>query len=342
MIPSTVPNAFKLSLFYTIAIFLFASGCKNPENKYVKLQGNVFGTTFHIIFQNKTENELRFEIENLFHEINQSLSTYHKNSAISKLNNGLDSIKVNKDFINVFLLAKRIHKNTNGYFDPTIGKTGNVWGFGPKKITREPTQHEIDSLMQYVGFDSIILQGSTIIKKNKNSYLDFNAIAKGYGVDAVGKFLESKGITDYLVEIGGEVKAKGKNTQGIDWSVGIDDPNFDGSRSQQKITRLKNEAIATSGNYRKFRIDSITGKKIAHTLNPKTGSPAQTDLLSVSVISNNSCAEADAYATAFMAMGCEKAKKIAQEHTELKVFFIYLKDDELQTYTSKELSFVAL
>lgn len=330
---------FKVLFFCFITLF-FTNACNVKKNGYKKLQGNVFGTTFHIKYSDNLERDLSKNIAELFKEINNSLSTYHNESVISKLNSGIPSIEVDDNFKNVFVLAKKVHKNTEGYFDPTIGKTGNVWGFGPEKITKEPSASEIDSLMQYVGFEKVSLKGNTVVKENKEIYLDFNAIAKGYGVDVAGLFLESKGIKDYLVEIGGEIRARGKNAKGDDWSVGIEEPHFDGTRSLQKITRLKNEAIATSGNYRKFRIDSITGQKIAHTLNPKTGSPAQTDLLSTSVISTKSCGEADAYATAFMAMGFEKARKIALQHLDLKVFFIYLENDKLKTYKSENLKFV--
>lgn len=329
------------SFLLTICVFYFLVGCNSKKIEYKKLQGNVFGTTFHIQYYDSLERNLESDIVQLFKEINNSLSTYQKNSTISVLNReNLSSIDIDSHFVKVMEISKKVYASTNGYFDPTIGKTANVWGFGATKITKEPSQQEIDSLLQYVDFSKVNVQGSKLVKDNSEIYLNFNAIAKGYGVDAAGLVLESKGVKNYMVEIGGEVRARGKNAKGKFWSVGIEEPNFDGTRSLMKITRLNNESIATSGNYRKFRVDSITGKKIAHTLNPKTGSPSETDLLSVSVIANAYCAEVDAYATGFMSMGYQKAKAIAAQHPELKVFFIYLENDEMKTFTSEGLEFL--
>ena len=321
-------------------IITVITACHKEQVGYQKLKGSVFGTTFHIQYSDSLQRNFNADITELFNNVNNSLSTYHNKSLISSLNNGLLSLKVDRHFVNVFFLSKKLYKATNGYFDPTVGKMVNAWGFGPHKSRRDPSQDEIDSLMQYVGFDKVVLKGDTIVKDNKNITFDFNATAKGYGVDVIGRFLEEKGIKNYLVEIGGEIRARGKNPKHKFWSVGIEEPNFDGTRSLQKITSLKNEAIATSGNYRKYRIDSLTGKKIAHTFDPKIGAPAHTDLLSVSVIAPVTCGEVDAYATAFMAMGFDKAKALAAKQKNMKVYFIYLKEDELKTYASPNLEFL--
>ncbi|MGY5355201.1 FAD:protein FMN transferase [Wenyingzhuangia sp. IMCC45467] len=334
-----VDNLLKTLFFYALIVFSTVA-CTQKQAKYQKLEGSVFGTTFHIQYSDTTNGNFSADITSLFDKMNNSLSTYHSHSLISELNNGLSVLKVDGDFVNVFKLSKKIFKETNGYFDPTVGKMVNAWGFGPHKSDKDPSKQEIDSLMQYVGFDKVILKNDTIVKQNPNITFDFNATAKGYGVDLVGEFLESKGVKNYLIEIGGEIRARGVNENKKLWSVGIEEPNFDGTRSLQKVTQLNNEAIATSGNYRKFRIDSITGKKIAHTFNPKTGSPAHTDLLSVSVIAPVTCGEVDAYATAFMAMGFKKAKALASVHKNMKVYFIYIEDDQLKTYASDHLKFV--
>lgn len=315
-------------------------GCSNSKDSFQRMQGNVFGTTFHIVYLDEQQRNFEDEVADLFHNFNTSLSTYHANSTISSLNNGRTSVEVDDNFKQVFLLSKKIHKETTGYFDPTIGKMVNAWGFGPKKHQQNPSDKQVDSLMHYVGFEKVSIVGNTIRKEEPSIYLDFNAIAKGYGVDVVAQFLEGKGVENYLVEIGGEIRAKGVNAKNKLWSVGIENPNFDGSRSLTKITSLQNEAIATSGNYRKFKIDTITGTKIAHTLNPKTGFPAQTDLLSVSVIGSVSCAEVDAYATSFMAMGYQQAKQLALKNKQLKVFFIYLEEDKIKTFASEQFMFV--
>ncbi len=328
------------SLFIPLFLLLVILGCRPNKNQYKTIRGNVFGTTFLVKYLDYEQRDYSKDIAQLFQNFNNSLSTYHQNSTISKLNNGLLSSKVDHNFKQVFLLAKKIHQKTEGYFDPTIGKMVNAWGFGPDKTTKNPTVKQVDSLMQFVGFNLVSMTDNTITKQNSEISLDFNAIAKGYGVDVVATFLEKNNVTNYLIEIGGEIKAKGKNDKGLHWSIGIEEPNFDGTRSLQKITRLQNASIATSGNYRKFKIDSITGKKIAHTLNPKTGFPARTNMLSASVIAPTNCGEVDAYATAFMAMGFEKAKALSTKLKDMKVFFIYLEDDKIKTYASESLAFL--
>jgi len=331
-------NIIKLAI---VLLFSLIVGCQETKNIYSNFKGNVFGTTFHIKYlSGGNSQDLNKSIDSLFKEINNSLSTYRPKSLVSILNDSMLELKVNDHFKKVFVLSKEVHQNTSGYFDPTVGKMVNSWGFGPGNFKKQPTNRQVDSLMNYVGFDKVLLKNGTVVKKNPNIYLDFNAIAKGYGVDVVGSFLENKKISNYLVEIGGEIRVRGKNPNNEDWSVGIEDPNFDGSRSYQKIIRLNNEAIATSGNYRKFKIDVNTGKKIAHTLDPKTGFPAKTDLLSVSVIAPFSCAEVDAYATAFMAMGLDKTKAIAKSFPQMKIFCIYINNNELKTYATRNLQFI--
>lgn len=325
--------------FTIICLFFALFSCDSDKNEYLKIKGNVFGTTFYISYSDDQQKNYTKEITELFNTFNHSLSTYHTNSTISKLNNGKLVSIVDNNFKEVFLLSKRIHNKTQGYFDPTVGKMVNAWGFGPVKNKNTPSHREVDSLMQYVGFNKVTIKGDRIIKQNPYIFLDFNAIAKGYGVDVVALFLEQKGVENYLVEIGGEVRAKGKNNKGKYWSIGIEEPNFDDSRSLKKVTRLQNESIATSGNYRKYKLDT-NGNKIAHTLNPKTGFPAKTDLLSVSVIAPKGCGEVDAYATAFMAMGYTKAKELSKSIPDLKVFFIYLENNKLKTYASSNLNFV--
>ncbi|MDB4297478.1 FAD:protein FMN transferase [Flavobacteriaceae bacterium] len=327
------------SIFLCFIACFVLSNCKNTEVSYQKIQGNTFGTTFHIVYKDSLSRDFKSDFVSLFDGMNNSLSTYYPNSILSRFNSDSLSIAVDRPFKEVFLLSKKINKTTQGYFDPTIGLMVNAWGFGPNKNIITPIPTQVDSLMQYVGFEKVSLTNGVLSKLSKGITLDFNAIAKGYGVDLIAEFLQDKGIKNYLVEIGGEIRVSGVNSANKLWSIGIEEPNFDGSRSIKNVTVLDNETIATSGNYRKFKVDAVTNNKIAHTLNPKTGCPAETDLLSVSVISNTTCAEVDAYATAFMAMGYEKAKAIADGIPGLKVFFIYLDNNELKTYKSKELLF---
>lgn len=214
----------------------------------------------------------------------------------------------------------------------------NAWGFGPGSSMTDIGQEAVDSLLVYVGLDQIHLKEGKLIKKHAETYLDFNANAKGFAVDLIGRFLESKDIMNYLIEIGGEIRARGVNSKLQPWKIAIEKPNFDGSRSFQTIIALSNESIATSGNYRKFKIDSLSGEKYAHTIDTQTGYPSKSNLLSASVIGNMDCADVDAYATAFMAMGLEKSKLFLERHNEIKAFLIYSdSENSLNTFTTENL-----
>lgn len=317
--------------FYVNFIVLFALfvsfSCKQ-EPKTTKLSGQVFGTSYHVIYDGDANYETEFD--SLFHAINKSMSTYLQNSDISKLNRN-ETIEVDAHFAKVFNTSKTIYKVTNGAFDPTIGAVVNAWDFGPEGKIVALDSTTIDSLMQSVGLDKVKLRDNTILKEKLGTFLDFNAIAKGYAVDVIAEFLESQQIHDYLVEIGGEIRSKGINEdKGTAWTIGIDKPNFDGSQSIMKTIHLDDEAMATSGTYRKFKIDN-EGNRYAHIIDTKTGYPSKTNVLSVSVIADD-CMTADAYATAFQAMGIEKVTELLETHPELKVFFIFENsNNELET-----------
>ncbi|MGB0837882.1 MAG: FAD:protein FMN transferase [Flavobacteriaceae bacterium] len=322
-----------------LTFFLIFSCQKSPEKQgYIRLSGAVFGTTYHMSYQDDLERDFSEDIESIFAAENQSLSTYIPSSDISKINNGVEGIKVDSLFVEVFEKSKRIYTETEGVFDPTIGDVVNAWGFGPESMENPPSNEDIENLMQYVGFDKVALTQGRVQKMYPQTYFDFNAIAKGYGVDLVGRFLESKGVVNYMVEIGGEIRVRGKNASGNLWGIGVEKPNFDMTRSLQEVILLDNQSIATSGNYRKFRIDPKTGEKFVHTINTKTGFALQTDLLSASVISTLDCADVDGYATAFMAMGYERAKAFATNHPELLVILIYIDEEgDTQVYQSAAL-----
>lgn len=307
---------------------------KNHENKITKLEGYAFGTSFHITYVD--ERDFTKHIDSLYHLINKSLSTYIPSSDISKINKGDTSIIVDAYFKEVFQKATKIYEETEGVFDPTIGILVNAWGFGPNKSKTYPDSARVIDLLQLVGFNKVNLSQDKIIKENDSIYFDFNAIAKGFAVDIVGRFLESRKVSNYLVEIGGEIRTKGTKNDGTLWKTGIESPNFDGTRSIQKVIELKNESIATSGSYRKFKIDSITNNKYVHILNPKTGYPIQSNLLSVSIIGALDCADVDGYATALMAMSLDDAKQFLNLHQELKGFLIYADDKgNITTYSTE-------
>ncbi|MDN3642682.1 FAD:protein FMN transferase [Lutimonas halocynthiae] len=326
-------------VFIIILIFLVYSCEKKSQKVYQQLEGLAFGTSFHITMDDGENQISEADIDSLIHAMNRSLSTYIPNSDISRINNGDTTVIVDELFKEVFEKSARIYKESEGAFDPTIGTLVNAWGFGPADRIENMEQKDIDSLLVFVGFQKLKLENSKLIKMYPEMFLDFNANAKGYAVDVIGRFLEQKGVVNYLVEIGGEIRARGKNAKRQIWRVAIEKPNFDGSRSFQTIIVLNNEAIATSGNYRKFKIDTSTGEKYAHTIDTKTGYPSKSNLLSASVIGDIDCADVDAYATAFMAMGLEKTKAFLDHHKDLKAFLIYGDENgDLQTYTTSNLN----
>ena len=336
IIDSKANMKFRLVISFFLLLFLSFSCRQAKESKRTKLEGHAFGTTFHISYDD--EQDFTKQIDSLFHLVNKSLSTYIPNSDISRINKGDTTVLVNDYFTEVYEKSLKIYKETEGVFDPTIGVLVNAWGFGPEKISVKPDFAKIKELLKLVGFDKVQIENDKVKKDNDSIYFDFNAIAKGYAVDIAGRFLESQNIANYLVEIGGEVRTKGKKDDGSNWKVGIEDPNFDGTRSIQKIIPLENESMATSGSYRKFKIDSVTGKKYVHILNPKTGYSTQSNLLSVSIIGKKDCADVDGYATALMAMSVQKAKQFLNNHQELKAYLIFSdKKGNLETYATSNL-----
>lgn len=325
----------KQSIIFLLCVGLIA--CSRPKQKgYNKLDGHAFGTAFSIVYN--SSKDYSQQIDSLFHLLNKSLSTYLSSSDISKINQGDTTILIDSFFMEVFTKSQSIYKETNGAFDPTIGVLVNAWGFGPENIKRTPDSAAVKELLKKVGFDKIELKNGFIIKNIPGIYLDFNAIAKGYAVDIAGRFLESQAISDYLVEIGGEIRARGLNAQDSLWKAGIENPNLDGTRSINKVIELDNESIATSGSYRKFKIDSLSGQKYIHILNPKTGYPRVGHLLSVSIIAKRDCADTDAYATALMAMSLDEAMAFLQQRPNLKSFIIYSDNKgDLKTFSSLNL-----
>ncbi len=317
--------------FIGIVFVGLLTACQNPPEK-TKLHGAVFGTTYHITY-NSTVN-YQASIDSVFYAMNRSLSTYIPRSDISRINAGDSAVVVDVLFEEVFEKSKKIYQVTEGYFDPTVGNLVNAWGFGPAEGAGDLTTFEVLALMQFVGFDKVQLVAHQIQKEFPEMYLDFNSIAKGYGIDLVGRFLEAQQVTNYLIEIGGEIRARGVNDRGDPWRVGIDNPNTDGSRSVTNFVKLDNASMASSGNYRKFRI-AKDGTKYVHTINPKTGFATESNLISATVYGAVDCADVDAYATAFMAMGFEKSKVFLDTHPLLNAILLYVNSTgELTQYST--------
>lgn len=285
---------------------------------YKTCEGFIFGTQYHITY--KSDSDLQKDIEDILNQVDNSLSPFNKNSVITAINNNQD-IAVNDMFKEVFLTAKEISANTGGAFDITVAPLVNAWGFGFKN-KENVTDSLIAEILTHVGFEKVILNDNHIVKTDTATMLDCSAIAKGYGVDAVGHFLESRSIKNYMVEIGGEVRLRGVNPKSKKWSIGISTPQPDElgeTQDYQEILQTTDICMATSGNYRNFYQEGE--KRYAHTINPHTGYPAQQDILSATVLTN-SCMVADAYATSFMVLGLEGSKEILKKHPELKAYFI--------------------
>ena len=340
-------NEHQMKIVYWLAIGLLLA-CNPQEQSLVRLEGKTMGTTYHISYKplqhgsndmKKGASIMQVEIDSLLVAFNNSVSTYIPTSTISAVNGTDTLIVVDTWFTNVFKRAREVSDNTGGAFDVTVMPLVNGWGFGYTDTIRMDSAI-VDSLRQLVDYHNVSLSEtdgkSMVHKKDSRIKVDFSAIAKGYGVDVIGQFLEKKGIQDYLVEIGGEVRAMGKNEKNEVWEIGIEKPVDDPSPAAHElkgIIKLDNKSLATSGNYRNFYIKN--GKKVSHEIDPKTGYPAQNNLLSVTVIAGD-CMTADAYATAFMVMGLEKTMAYLQQDTSLNAYLVYADDmGEMKTTQTK-------
>ncbi len=322
---------------FLIVIALFLVSCEPEIPKAKVLQGNAFGTTYTIQYYDVHASKLEQGIDSVLLAVNRSVNTYIPTSDISKINRGDSTVIVDGIFREVFEISAAVFKNSNGYFDPTIGVLRNAYGFGDTAPIKYLDSVVLDSLRKYVGFEKVTLSPSgTIQKKFPEIYFDFNAVAKGYGIDQLGIYLEQQGITDYLIELGGELRSKGKNLEkNKSWVVGLESLDSDlEQRSFDRIVEISNEGMATSGNYRKFRIDSMTGKKYVHTINPLNGKAEESNVTSATVFAST-CAVADAYATTFMAMGYERSLELLERLQGVEVYLTYLDENhEPQWYAT--------
>ncbi len=286
-------------------------------------EGLVFGTSYHIKYNHSSD--LSKGIDATLSDVDHSLSTFNEESVISGINNNKTD-QVDDRLLTIVQTAQSISSSTDGAFDITVAPLVNAWGFGFKNAENLDSVL-IDSLLSFIGMDKINLTGRTLTKSDPRVMLDCNAIAKGYGVDAVGEYLEKEGVKNYMVEIGGEVRVYGKNDQQKNWHIGINEPVDDSLsvvKEIENVIEVSDISMATSGNYRNFYIKD--NKKYAHTIDPKTGYPVQHNILSSTVLASD-CMTADAYATAFMVCGLEKAKSILSRNSNLKAYFIYSKKD---------------
>ncbi len=314
-----------------ISTLLFSCG---EKKEFFKIEGETQGTTYHIIYEGTTNN-FKAGIDSLLREFDMSLSTYEPNSVISKVNQG-NNVKVDKYFKQMFYKAKEVTEKSNGAFDITVGPLINVYGFGYTEGETIIDSALIDSLLQYVGMSKVKIETDYLVKENDHIELSGNAIAQGQAVDIVCEYIEGKGVNNYMVEIGGELKVKGLK-YGAKWRVGIDKPvegNNVAGQELQTILAITDKAMATSGNYRRFYIKD--GKKYSHSIDPKTGYPSYQNILSATILADD-CMTADAYATACMVSGLDKSIKIIESEPTLDAYFVYtdIVTGEIKVYYTK-------
>ena len=307
---------------------LLLISCNVDSSNYKRIQGDAFGTTYQVIVESESNSsKIKQSIDSIFEVVNNSMSTYRSNSIISKVNESQNPVKVDSHFIEVFKKSKDIWKLSNGYFDPTAGSIVNLYGMGPNNKLQSINEYKIDSVMQYVGLEKVYLnQQNFIVKTDENVYIDFNAIAKGYSVDLIKDLLININSNNFLIEVGGELITMGVNEKNKKWKVAIQNP-VDLNSYYSEIT-LDGMSLATSGNYRKFRIDSETGVRYAHIVNPINGQSMSNNILSASVIAN-SCIEADAWATSLMLMDPMEAIEIINNIADIEVLILTAINDQI-------------
>ena len=310
-------------LSLTLITLLLSISCNQPK-QYILNSGVVWTTEYHIKYEATAD--LHDSIQQLFKAIDESASAFNKQSRITAINDNKSDV-ADDFFVKLYNKAKEVNAASSGLYDPTVMPLVNAWGFGYKNGTL-PTREQIDSILQFVGIEHTSLNGNKIVKDDSRVQFDFSSIAKGMACDEVAAMLERNGVENYMVEIGGEVVSRGVNQVGQKWHVSIDMPEPDDSDGAQHnsalVITLDGKAVATSGNYRKFKESG--GKKLSHIVNPKTGSSETSNLLSVSIVAPD-CMSADAWATACMAMGEEKTKAMMEGNDKLGVMTISVNED---------------
>ena len=313
----------KLLIFSCTVLIVTILGCSfdKPAN-YRKISGFTQGTTYHITYEDKANLNFTEAIDSIFKNFDLTFSQYIPNSIVSRINNNDPTVEVDDMFVEVYKKSLEVNRETKGDFDLTVGPLVNAWGFGAEKKALTDSSR-IDSLMQYIGMNKIRLEGRKLVKDLPGIKIDVNSIAQGYAVDVVYHFFEQMGIRNFMVEIGGEVRTKGKNPKGEIWRIGVDKPtegNMVAGEDLQTVVLIDNKAVTTSGNYRKFFEEN--GIKYSHIIDPHTGYPYRNNLLSVTVIADDALT-ADGYDTGLMVLGLEGARELLKQHPELQAYMIY-------------------
>lgn len=324
MIMTKIFFTFLLAVFFAAVstVSCTSTNGTSGDAQYIMTQGFAQGTTWHITYKSLRSEDLTPQFDSILRVFDNSISTYNKQSLLTRINNNED-VAVDSVISVVFRQSQRMYELSGGLFDPTCRPLVNAWGFGKHTDLREPSKAELDSILQFVGMDKVRIEGNRIVKTDPRITLNFNANAQGYSVDLVCDYLQSHCYTDYLVEIGGETRAVGKNPRDTPWRVGIDSP-IDGSTPENReintIVSLSNKSLCTSGDYRNFL--KVDGKKFSHELNPKTGYPKDDSLLSVSIITDLAI-DGDALATAVMVMGMERGFQFVDSLPGVEGYFIF-------------------
>jgi thiamine biosynthesis lipoprotein len=312
------------------SLLLLLSSCASAPEPF-RFGGDTMGTTYQVTYIPAGSRVDKKAVDDLLFEITQSLSTYEPASKISVINASSDTAAwhpVDHHFEVVFLRSQEIYKDTRGMFNPAVGPLVNAWGFGPDGPQDPPSDTEIQRLLGLTKFEAFELRSSpaSLRKTLANARLDFNAIAGGYAVDAVGELLEQAGVKDYVVEIGGEVRVHGRQGKDKPWKVGIERPTLDATAtgSLHLVIELSDAGMTTSGNYRDYQTDG-NGQRFSHTIDPSTGYPERSALMSVTVIAGDAMT-ADAYATALLVMGVEEGLRFVESREGIEACFLVSDD----------------
>lgn len=317
-----------------LGFFVFILSCNNPDF-YRSIKGETMGTSYSIKFENKNNSvdSIILSIDSILYDLNMQMSTWIDSSEISRFNSLKQGgrIQISKEFLYVLSKGKEIFTQTNGAFDFTVFPLLNLWGFGPNKssVFIKPTNEDIAKELKYVGVEKIIIEDTYIIKSYLNQKLDLNAIAKGYAVDVIFNWFKNNGYNNIFVEIGGEIRTIGLNSNSSPWIVGIEAPQIEFGDPLFKTINLSGKSIATSGNYRSFNINN--NELYPHTINPISGQPVVTNILSVSVITEE-CIISDAWATALMVMPLDEGIKAVSKNVTIEAMWIYLNDRKELTF----------
>lgn len=327
-------NKKKLSIGFTAVLLVITIITLIPRKgtRLNEISGQTMGTImYHVKVVGHPELDFEKSIDSLLVVFNQALSVYIPDSEISTFNQTGELSHPSELFTDVFERSQAVYERTDGAFDPTVGPLISIWGFGPDKTVIIPDSSIIDSVLLLVSMEKVDYENG-LLTKDRNVQLDFGAIAKGQAVDEVGKWLERKGVQNYLVEIGGEVRCKGLNQDGRTWAIGIEDPTVSQFETRGlAIVNVQDRSLATSGNYRNYY--KTEGQIYAHIIDPRTGYNARHNLLSASVFASD-CMTADAFATAFMVLGLEESIQIVEDDSNLDAVFVFSSEGEIDVYVS--------